>query len=688
MSLTCRLTVTEFTNYIKQYKADFAKLYRGKWIRYHKVYCGFDIETTQINEKTFMYIWQFGFMTETLKQVVVYGRTWEEFKKLLRVLEKRFGLRDNTRLIIWIANTSYEFSFIHKYLQNDELFAKTRHNPLYFRQGGIEFREALSISQGGLEYLAKTWTTTQKAVGDLDFSIPRNSQTPLSEKEWGYVCNDVIILSEFSKRIFDDYIIKEKYIPLTSTGILRHDLRKKAIENDDHPERLYEWIKRLHPRTKADYIYIMEWLFRGGFVHACFALANTILYGYDSFDFKSSYPFQAFAGYYPVSEFKEVENVTPAILDELCKEYCCIFQVTFHNLKATTRHSIESVSKCIRVSKDRLLDNGRVHNAEYITVFLTELDYQSYKEFYTWDEDKTEIHSCEIANRGELPKYLLDSFYKWYAIKESIDQEKDPQGYAICKTRTNGHFGLCCTRECFFDVIEEDGEWDLKEVDKTYDEMIQEKILSPFWGIYMTAHARRAELSLLFKMHHAVAYSDTDSHKLKLDDICIKAINEWNEYVRGQIEAICDKYGYDLSVLKNLGQFERETSPTKKGIMKRFVTLGAKRYICEYENKGFESTISGLGKDSLNEWAKYLDLDPFDIFKKDMEIPSEFTKKLRPIYYNERTEEIVTDPYGNTEKMVEQSSVYLKPVEFTLTVDKDYYKLIKQQLERMLRHAN
>lgn len=686
-----RLNVDQFKEYLIRYKANFAKLYRNeRWIRYHQCYCGFDIETTTIRDRSFMYVWQFGFKTPTMEQVVVTGRTWDDFRRLLKILNKRLGLRDNTRIIIWIANASYEFQFIRKMLNVDELFAKTDRNPLYFRDGGIEFREALSISQGNLEYLAKTWTTTQKRVGDLDYTIIRNSQTPLSEeKEWKYCENDVIILSEFAEKIFTEYIIPQKYIPMTSTGILRHDLRKLAVKDDEHPERLYEWIKSLFPKTKADYIYIMEWLFRGGFVHACFKIVGMTLYGYDSFDFKSSYPFWAFNGYYPVSPFKEIDCYNEQQLDELCNDFCVIFQVTLHDVKAKTNHSIESVSKCIRLSREKVIDNGRVHSCEYMTVFLTELDWESYKEFYEWDTTKTEIHSVEIAIRGELPKYLLDSFYKWFAIKESIDKHKNPQEYEITKTRVNGHFGLCVTRLCFFDVAYFYDDWQpLQEVSKSYDDMIEKQVLSPFWGIWITAHARRAELSLLFKMQHAVAYSDTDSHKLKLDDICRKVIKEWNEYAKAQIRAICDKYGYDFNVLGKLGQFTQETSPEEKGIMKRFKTLGAKRYICEYENEGFESTISGLKKDSLDKYCADEKIDPFYAFENEMEIPEKYTGKLTPIYIDDKYSEIVTDDYGNTEKMVELSGVYLKPVTFKLSMDRDYLKLISIQLERMIRHAN
>lgn len=671
------MTLQEFIHYTKPYKGNMCRVkYNDDWVKYHRVYCGFDIETTSQNEKSFMYIWQFSYMTESQECVVVKGRKWGEFIQLLEFLRKRFALRDSTRLIIWVANLSYEFSFMRKYLDITKIFAKKNRNPLIVECNGIEFREALSISQGSLAYLAKTWTTTQKMVGDLNYTIKRNSQSKLDEKEEKYVDNDVIILAEFSKRIFDDYIEKEKYIPLTSTAILRHDLKKSAKENEKKPERLYHYIKSLFPETKEDYMYIMTWLFRGGFVHSNHRYTNIECNNMHSFDFKSSYPASALQEYFPISPFKEQNNVSRETLEKLCNEFCVIFKATFYNVKSTTTHSIESKSKCIALSK-ATLDNGRIFEAEKMTVMLCELDYQSYKEFYTWDY--MEIHNCHIAYRGNLPKYLLDRFYYWFEKKESI-KDKESQEYAITKTRINGHFGLCVTKLVFDDIIFDDDEWKQEPIDKSYEEMISKEVLSPYWGIYICSHSRRRELSLLFQMKDWVVYSDTDSHKIfdveKVHDI----INEFNKNIIKKNKAICKKYGYDFAIIGNIGIFECETKNDK---IARFKTLGAKRYVTVYESGKQSATVSGLGKKSLETYCDAENKDIINIFENDLCIPEEYTRKLVPIYIDEEYSEYVTDEQGNTELMKEKSGVYLKPSSFNLSVEKNYLKLLIFWLERL-----
>lgn len=682
------MNVHEFKEHVKKYTPKLNQIYKGKfpqghWIKYHRVFCGFDIETTSKNEKSFMYIWQFSFMTDTMPCVVVKGRKWYEFTQLLDFLRKYFALRESTRIIVWVANLGYEFSFIQKRIDVDFLFAKKSRNPLVINSGGIEFRECLSISQGGLAYLANTWTTTKKMVGDLDYNILRNSKTQLTDKENGYCDNDVIILAEFSKRIFDDYIAKEKYIPMTSTGILRHNLRNKIKEeHGKRVNRYYAYIKSLFPQTKEDYVFIMEYLFRGGYVHSNHKYTGIVLYNMDSYDLKSSYPAVSFQCYYPISEFLEVnvENVSRETLEQFCKEYCCIFTVTFENIKATTSHSIESKSKCLHCV-GATIDNGRIFEADKITVFLTELDYETYTKFYTWDS--MTVHSLSVAKRGELPKALLDSFYYWFDKKESI-ADKESQEYAICKTRINGHFGMCVTRLVFNEVSFTENGWSPKENDTPYEEMIEEQFLSPYWGIYITAHARFRELDLLYKLKDETAYSDTDSHKCLQSENVNKVVEEYNKMIDALNIDVCTKYGYDIKILGNIGKFECET---KNNHIKRFKTLGAKRYLTEYEDGNIKATVSGLSKKSLESYCEKENKDPFDVFEHNMCIDSKYTNKLVSIYIDEEVKETIIDNQGNIEDMHEKSCLYLKPSSFNLCVEKSYLELLLYWIERNDKHG-
>lgn len=660
---------------------------KDMWVKYIDLYSGFDIETTRVGNNSYMYKWQMSMMTEHTPCVVVSGRRWEEFTYFIGQLKRVLNLRETTRVPVWIANMSFEFQFMRKHFEWDELFSKESRQPLFARTGGIEFHEALAISQGNLAYLAKTYCKTQKAVGDLDYTIIRNYDTPLTEKEEGYCDNDVIPLAEFSQYIFKNHIEKSRFFPLTSTSILRHELKKrarKAHSGKKEWEAFQEYIKSLFPSNKEDYMFLMNYLFRGGFVHGEFSNCLKLLFNYHSFDLKSSYPSQMLKKYYPVTPFEKVEVSGEEELRELCRDNCVIMFLTLHDVEATSTHSIESYSKCWD-TKGVLLDNGRIRKAEEMTVCITELDLQSYDDFYTWDKTQTEIHFVEIAERGTLPQYLLDMTYEQFAIKASLDPES--QAYAIQKTRVNGMYGLNVTRLNFKDIRYMNDEWNEENVSSTYEDMLKGQVLSPYWGIYITAHARRVILSTMWDMREYVKYSDTDSHKLPLNAITSKVIHDFNKKEREANKRICDYYGYDFSIIHNLGCLEWETSPKDKGVIDWMLYAGAKRYLCQYRKKGLVATVAGLPKKAYNKYCEKHNLQPFQSFNEKLHIPENETGKLRPIYIDEPTQEEVIDFNGNSCIMKEKSSVTLVPVDFSMTMDKDYLTLIKFFTERMVREC-
>ena len=198
-----------------------------------RVCAGFDIETTRIGERSYMYHWQFAW-----NDVVILGRKWEQFEYLCRLLDL-FAKRNKVELVIWVANLGYEFSYIGRRLPWKRIFATDSHHPLVVQYENLQFREALDISgQGGLRQLAKNFCQTQKLVGDLDYEIIRNSLTPLQPAEIQYCINDVVILSEFAEWIFSTFSDKHKDIPMTATGIIRSEVREAAAKTGKLKEPL------------------------------------------------------------------------------------------------------------------------------------------------------------------------------------------------------------------------------------------------------------------------------------------------------------------------------------------------------------------------------------------------------------------------------------------------------------------
>ena len=193
--------------------------------KYLLIGCGFDIETTKMEKNSYMYHWQMSYGNS-----VFLGRTWESFIDLIYKIKEKLKLKKNERLLMYIANLSFEFQFLRKRLPITDIMAKAKRNPIMLEiDGFIEVRDALAITGTNLATLAKNYCTTQKLVGDLDYSILRNSKTEMTEKEKEYCINDVVILKEFSEYIFNLYG-QQRFLPLTKTGILRNIVKNKSKE--------------------------------------------------------------------------------------------------------------------------------------------------------------------------------------------------------------------------------------------------------------------------------------------------------------------------------------------------------------------------------------------------------------------------------------------------------------------------
>lgn len=622
--------------------------------KYLLIGCGFDIETTKVGKNSYMYHWQLSLGNE-----VYLGRTWESFIDLIYEIKNKLKLKKNERLLMYIANLSFEFQFLRKRLPITDIMAKAKRNPIMLEiDGFIEIRDALAITGTNLATLAKNYCTTQKLVGDLDYSILRNSVTEMTEKEKEYCINDVTILKEFSEYIFN-YYGQQKFLPLTKTGILRNIVKNKAKEYYKL-NVLKRKIFDLFPQTKDEYNYIMRYLFKGGYVHGVANYTGEIITNLESWDKKSSYPSSEIAELYPVTPFKKFDV---SLFEDYVKKYNVIFIAELTNLSTKTNHSIFSQHKSIITGK-KIIDNGRVAFAEKCELFLCEVELEELNNFYKYD--KMEIKYCAYAKRGKLPSYLILPMIEAYIKKEEISKNggKDTAEYANQKSYLNSNFGMCVTRLKFNDYfIDENGNVELKEEEKTYHEAIKNSILSPFWGIYITAYSRSDLLRFIY--HTDSFYSDTDSGKIKRGKYD-KYIKKHNAEIRKKVMKGCEHYGINYEKIKGMGEYQKEYN------IKRLKYLGCKRYLIEKENGEIESTISGLKKGVVKSYADFLGVDAFELFNNEMCIPKEFTKKLIPSYNDDIHSDIV-----GIEKMTELSSVTLCESDFNLKMNDDYIMLIE-----------
>jgi len=689
--------------------------------KYIRIRCGFDIETTRIGDYAFMYHWQLSWNDDTLLL-----RTWSDFELLLQRVNAWLEPK-KAYLLIWVANLSHEFSFLCRRFHWDKIFAKESRTPLTAVTGRSEFRECLSISgQGGLANLAKNYCQTQKKINDLDYTKPRNSQTELTETEEGYCIADVQILAEWADYIFKEFSDKKKDIPLTSTSIVRSDIRA-AAEATGQIEQIRAAVNHLYP-DRDTYNYIMQYLFRGGFTHAnCWYVfahwENAI-----GVDFKSSYPavmLQSGLCYYPMTKFISCscECDGQDITDPKLQTKCMLLVLDFDGIENRTNHSIESEHKIIKM-QDAEIDNGRLRKAEKIRVLINEVDYGVYKRFYKWR--KITVVKALCAERGHLPNYVTKPLQRYYKIKEDLNKRglSHTIEYKNAKARLNSFYGCMVTRLNFTDwkYDQDTGEWKPEESKKTYEKMIENQILCPYWGIYITSWARARLLHIVADMdpdksENNVIYCDTDS--IYFDDTSRNRaiIAAWNEKIRQ----------YNRSYLQDefakIGTFDwidenKDGSPVRY----EFKTLGAKRYI-KYHDGIAEITVSGMKKTSYEraicqpfatdhsypvfetvedpdgtrrqQRLGYVDIkDLFDYFTDEFLLSCDDSMKLCSKYdtepakrgkdhktYQDEYTATVTDDQGHTELMSEKSGVALVPIPFKIRMNEMYLILLQQVLD-------
>ena len=667
--------------------------------KYFRASCGFDIETTRIKEQAFMYHWQFSF-----NKCVIVGRNWESFEHLIERLNTWLEWQKAT-LLVWVANLGHEFSFLGRRFSWVNIFATDSHTPLKAKTGKIEFRECLTISgQGGLKNLAKNYTTTQKAVNDLDYSVIRNSKTELTETESGYCYADVEILSEWSDYIMKTYVDNGMQIPLTASGVVRSQI-KKAAEETGHIEEIKQAVNGCFP-DRGMYNFIMEFLFRGGYTHANAWFCMVPQYDVIGADFTSSYPaVMVRSKRFPVTPFMEIDlhNNGEEITDERINTMCVWFVADFFNIRQTTYHSIESKHKLISVDGGQF-DNGRLIGAERIRVALTEIDYKIYCKYYKWESIR--VLRAYAAHPGALPGYVLKPLKENYKIKARLKAQglDGTTEYQNAKAVVNSFYGCMVTRLKYmvWGYDAETGEWESHLTKKHYSDLIKNQLLSPFWGIYVTAMARANLLNVLYEIdgghkEPSAMYCDTDSIYMQDTPRNREIIAKWNDAV------IAENTLFLEPEFRDIGAFDWIGGTDDKGNPQRYIfkTLGAKRYI-KYHDGVTEVTVAGLPKGALerkiaqtfsyaddcyiayeNPKKKkgkigYVSLSQlFDYFTDCMLLNCTESMKTRAVYSPQDYECTVIDADGHRELMKEKCGVAIVETSFQMKMEDVYKHLIE-----------
>lgn len=664
---------------------------------YLNIEAAFDIETTSTiidgeRKAAFSYIWMFGI---GLGNTVFYGRTLSEFVETCDFLSDYFGLcAGEKHLVIYVHNLEYEFQFIRKLFDWDDVFAlKKRKAIRAITSTGIEFRDSLILSGLSLEVTAKNLVRhkVKKLVGDLDYSIPRHHLTPLTEHELAYCNNDIEIILAYIKEQIEEY--SDVYnIPMTNTGkVRRHvkemcyrQLNKETGEYFRDPRDYQKIIKKLtlDPDTYAQ----SKRAFMGGFTHSNPAHTMKVIDNVSSIDLTSSYPTVMVAEQFPMSA--PVTLILDS-MEDLIKsraKYCIMLDVRFKNIRNKFHHeSYISESRCV-IMENAVVANGRVYSADDLTITLTDIDLEIISEVYEWDA--IDWDNVTGFRKGYLPKPIIESILDLYKDKTELKGVEGAEvEYLKAKGMINSLYGMCVT-----DIVKDDhayfDEWEVEAADVTEKIMDYNSSRNRFlyypWGIWVTAYARRNLWSAIIEFGADYIYSDTDSVKSVNFSDHAEYIELYNQQIADKLKRCLQYYKLDESKLtpktiegksKPLGVWEFE------GEYSRFKTVGAKRYLVE-ENGKLTITVAGLSKQNgVNYLLETCDGDNtkvFEMFTDDLFIPAGKTGKLTHTYLDEEDSFLFTDVNGVQVEIHVQSATHLSNCEFNMSISDVFIRFINE----------
>lgn len=665
--------------------------------KYSNTIYGFDIETTTIeNEISTLYLCGFEHceLFNDNIQLDCYCRNFQEIDCFLNQLNCFAG---NKTILCYSHNLAYEFDFfvknsdfIKEHFNNEKcLFLKSR-IPLFVLCDKLELRCSFKLLNKSIEMLGKELNLPKLEINYsnrfFDFS-----ELPIEEYEYNKRDIDIMLLSINRECAHWNWISTADNIPLTYTGFTRKNNRRI---NDKKTITAFISQNNFQKHLTDNEIDFLENLFSGGYTHANAFNAFKLIENVHSIDINSSYPFQMLYRYFPYT-FKKIDDTERAqrFFERLqrindfnffapqVQQYYFFgtFKITNLEAKRENNNIITpiSFSKCddwLNVD----LDNGRILNADYVILPITNIDLINIEMFYKFDKIEVVSDFSYTANLKSISDYVKNSVLKYLDDKNDLKQQlkENPDNddlrylYGKKKECLNSQYGQNVEKIKHFDINYNTKNDEYEINNGEFSKVYYRNFIN---GIFITAYAR-LHLFYFAKTNINdinIIYTDTDSWKFNGD---YHLIDDFNNKLEN---AFKPKY--------QLGYYDFE------GTSDYFITLGCKKYVT-IKNGEVRATVSGVPKkktsDILTEALKELngDLEQFQnlIFSPNTIISGTITGKLASKYFhNEYYILSVTDENGKQGEIMGYKGVTLVNIDYTLLntlnyVNKKYVKFCEE----------
>lgn len=447
----------------------------------------FDIETTSWTDKiSTMFLWCLG--AAEYKDIVKcncnrdiekiteleFGRTWKELDAALEDINNT-AMEEQKRYIILVYNLSYEWSYLQR---NVEFLAKYynstyptviegHHNILGICAGCLMFIDAKRLF--GLGSLKQNAAKYGFEKLDYDYDALRHSKTDLTDEDYIYNGNDVLItLGCWSKLLYSNGYEHLNKTPYTQTSMIKDILKRNEsvnttveIYDQSHKKNdRYTYDKRKRTlfdeavtiasgvfesfEDKEKLANVLEAGFYGGFAHCNIFTQNKTLFNVASCDLKSAYPGAMFAMWYPRklieatnpnkefylemrylnNKYKNYKELAKSTREKLNILSVCVLEISdikvkvFENKAGKVTIPLISRHKLLR-DEDALFDNGKLIEAKNIIIACTTIDVLTWQQIYDF-----KIEKCHKLLRGEdiqqLPQYWVNAVEYCYRAKSIL----------------------------------------------------------------------------------------------------------------------------------------------------------------------------------------------------------------------------------------------------------------------------
>ena len=632
-------------------------------------------------------------LTSEIKRQSMFG-----FQSLDRDGETQAALfysKKDVNLMVFIHNLGYEFQHLRNLFEDEfyskrkqNVFARTSRKPMkvnfkYAKHINIELRDSLVLTQKSLDNWCKDEKLPVMKCDKIDYLKIRHPETPLTDKEIQYCLNDVISMVYGIEK----YRIKFgslRDIPLTQTGIVRKKVCS-TLWNEDRDWCMKQW--EIMHEYDLDFFHKLCKLFQGGWTHANADYVGRTYDNVRAFDFASSYPAVMTTRKYPVSMFEicdvdEFDDLASQDIHTADYRWFAKLKISTKNglVMSKLRNTYWSLSKCEEIEGVPVVDNGRIQACQSMTIYLTDIDWDTFQQAYYFDDvECLELYKSEA---GYLSTSLIKLILDYFGYKTSLKGTDNESLYVESKQFINSIYG-CFVTKIISDTIEfneEDDGWFREECTEedftaTINSLKPEKVFGSFQlGCWVTSWARHGLWDFILHFDEKIIYCDTDSQKGLFTDEDIEWINSYNDDIASLEARVATELGIDDSLytpltsegkMKRLGIMEREADAV------HFKTLGAKRYVYETEDGKMHCTIAGLPKSAgVNKISKCEDFTNETIWN------TKESEKNTACYNDNQPTVEWTDEFGNTYTTTEKYGLAIVPTTFDLSISEEFYKFL------------